>query len=185
MASRHIVSFDVGGTLIYGDKAGFCSQVCRLLGKSIEDIRPSLVKHFLTKETPLVVAVEEFCLETGLADSATVLSSYHRPSPILYDDVIPTLKLLKAFGCEIITSSNCTPWESGGIAELGLSEYLANEFYSFQLGFAKPSFHAFEAVADKLRAEPGDFVHVGDSWTAAWLCGALGVSRGGFYAWLT
>ena len=22
-------------------------------------------------------------------------------------------------------------------------------------------------------------------WPAGWLCGALGVSRGGFYAWLT
>lgn len=167
-----VVSFDVGGTLITGGGTGFCSAVCQSLGRSIESVRPLLVRHFLTSGRSMAAALEAFYDELGVPDGLRPPPPEIATSSTLADDAIECLRELRDRGFRVITFSNCTAWESVVPLPPALNSLVDRSFRSWELGWAKPDSKAFAAVADELEVPPCEFIHVGDSWGADML-GAL------------
>jgi len=169
-----IVSFDIGNTLIKIDNNGFCSDFSIKTGHSVEELRPLFLKYFLTKNYTLKDAVYKVSKIIGYKTPQKLIDEY-RPAPIhLFEDVIPVLQWLYNEGVTIIASSNCTPWEAGGIHTLDTNQYLKEIYYSFDIGAAKPDPANFLYVQNALGVSPKDILHVGDNYIAD-VQGALSV----------
>jgi putative hydrolase of the HAD superfamily len=132
----------------------------------METLQPALERHFLTQDCSLEDAVVAFCRDTGLGEPKSLLQHYQKSEPTLFPDTLPVLERLARQGVRLITLSNCTPWEAGGLDRLSLGDFFEGHFYSFRIGAAKPNPVIFQAVEKALGLPPKAFFHIGDSWKA-------------------
>lgn len=82
----------------------------------------------------------------------------------VFPDAWTALSALRAQGYPIVIVSN---WQRGlrhFCAELGLASYVDHVLGSADLGMAKPEPAIFEAACTRLRVQPKEVVHVGDSF---------------------
>jgi putative hydrolase of the HAD superfamily len=103
----------------------------------------------------------------------------------VYDDVLGTLKQLKANGYRLGIISNWS-WHLPELCEqLGLASYFDYIATSARVGFPKPRREIFLDALQGLKADPARSVHIGDTYTAdilgAWSVGiaALWLCRPG------
>ena len=83
---------------------------------------------------------------------------------ITYDDVIPTLAALRSEGYRLGVLSNM-PQDMGPLCErLGLTAYLDFWVSSNEIGAEKPHAPIFLTALDRMAADPGETVHVGDQY---------------------
>ena len=83
-----------------------------------------------------------------------------------FDDVLPTMDLLRAQGMTLGLISNMNR-EGGELVEsLGLASSLDFAVTSFEVGDEKPHPPIFLAALDRAGAEPHEAVHVGDQLTS-------------------
>ena len=83
---------------------------------------------------------------------------------ITYDDVIPNLAALQAEGYRLGVLSNI-PQDLGPLCErLGLTAYLDFWVSSKDIGTEKPHAPIFLTALDRMAADPGETVHVGDQY---------------------
>lgn len=91
-----------------------------------------------------------------------------------FDDVLPTLELLRARGLTLGLISNMNR-DGGELADsLGLSGHLDFTVTSAEVGWEKPHPPIFLAALSRARAAPQETVHVGDQLTSD-IQGARGV----------
>jgi HAD superfamily hydrolase (TIGR01549 family) len=132
------------------------------------------VKDFFTEYECLVLrgAGVEVSLEVGLKVSTRLRDLSYGFA--LYDDVIPTLDVLKKQGFILALLSN----NEGDINKLcervGLSPYLAFAINSEGAGLAKPHPAIFLDALKRAQVEPHETLHVGDQYEAD-VKGAQGV----------
>jgi HAD superfamily hydrolase (TIGR01509 family) len=161
-----LISFDIGNTLIQLGNEGFCSEFSNKTGLTRDELRPLFFEYFLTKNYSLHDAVYKVCSVIGYKNPQKIIDEY-QPSPIfLFEDTIPVLEQLYNKGISMIATSNCTPWESGGLESLGLDKYLKGIFYSYVIGYAKPNPAYFLHVQKAFGVPPENILHIGDSHTA-------------------
>lgn len=166
MNHRLFVSFDIGNTLIRPENNGFCRDFSIKTGISAETLRPLFYQYFLTQNMSLDEAVFKVCHIIGYDQPQKLIDEFSPSEIHLFDDVVPTLEELSGLGIEMFAISNCTPWEAGGLEAIGIKKYLKDVFYSYQIGFAKPSREIFEYAQRAVNKEPKDIIHVGDSLEA-------------------
>jgi len=165
-SSIKVISFDIGNTLIQLGKGGFCEEFCIKTGIQRDILRPLFIEYFLTKKYSIDDAVYKVCSIIGYKDPQKIISEF-QPAPIfLFEDTIPTLEQLTSEGITIVATSNCTPWEAGGIEELGLNQYLKEVFYSYNIGTAKPNPANFHYVQKAIGVSSKNILHVGDNYIA-------------------
>lgn len=92
----------------------------------------------------------------------------------LYDDVLPTLELLKQRGLILGLISNIERDMDPVCAELGLAPYLDFMVTSREVGADKPRPPIFLAALEKAKVEASEAIHVGDQYHSD-VVGALGV----------
>jgi len=92
----------------------------------------------------------------------------------LYDDVLPTLKLLKDRNLILGLISNVDKDTFTICSELGLEPYLDFCVTSFEVGSDKPHPGIFLAALEKAQTEPAEAMHVGDQYDID-VIGARGV----------
>ena len=107
---------------------------------------------------------------------------------ITYDDVIPTLATLRAAGYRLGVLTNM-PLEMAPLCQrLGLTDYLDFVVGSNETGAEKPHAPVFLAALERMAAEPGEAVHVGDQYRSDVLgARAVGmhsvlIDRGGWHS---
>lgn len=166
MGTVKIVSLDVGNTLIRLENEGFCTEFRTKTGAPREKLRPLFFEHFLTKDQPLRDAVYMVCKIIGYDNPQTLVDEFKPASVFLFDDTIPALEEMSKAGVAMIATSNCTPWEAGGLESLGLDQYLKKVFYSYAVGAAKPDPAMFIHVQDSMGTAAENILHVGDNWSA-------------------
>jgi len=86
------------------------------------------------------------------------------PKLKLYDDVLPSLKLLKERNLILGLISNVDKDAFTICSELGLGKYLDFCVTSFEVGSDKPYPGIFLAALEKAQAEPQEAIHVGDQY---------------------
>jgi FMN phosphatase YigB (HAD superfamily) len=163
MAERAILSFDIGGTLLRTSHGGFCSQLCRMIGRDAEDIRPLLSKHFLTSKRTLHEAVFDFCSDSKLGNPKQIIARYRKPAIEVFEEARSVLMELRRRQYEMVAISNCTTWEATDLDQVGLSKFFSHIFHSCDTGFSKPDPRAFRVVEEILSAPSKVFTHIGDS----------------------
>jgi putative hydrolase of the HAD superfamily len=93
---------------------------------------------------------------------------------VLYDDVLPTLNLLKNRGIILGLISNLSRGLDGHCSELGLTDIIDFALTSFEIGVEKPHPPIFLAALDRARVSAPEAIHVGDQYYAD-VVGARGV----------
>ena len=83
-----------------------------------------------------------------------------------FDDVLPSLEVLKSSGLTLGLISNINRDGSELAHELGLSPYLEFAVTSIEVGAEKPHPPIFLAALAKSGAEPSEVMHVGDQLTS-------------------
>ena len=161
-----VISFDIGNTLIQLGDGGFCEEFCIKTGLSRETLRPLFYEHFLTKNYSLNDAVYKVCRIIGFNNPQKIIDEFKPLPSLLFEDAIPTLEQLYAIGITMVATSNCTPWEAGGLEAFGLDRYLKKVFYSYIIGAAKPDPINFQFVQKFIGVPAKNILHVGDSYIA-------------------
>ena len=83
---------------------------------------------------------------------------------IAYDDAIPSLSALRAAGYQLGLLSNM-PRDLGPLCQrLGLAPYLDFWVSATEVGTEKPHIPIFLAALERMSADPGEVVHVGDQY---------------------
>ena len=107
---------------------------------------------------------------------------------ITYDDTIPTLAALRAAGYRLGVLTNM-PLEMGPLCDrLGLTAYLDFVVGSNEAGAEKPHPPVFLTALERMAADPGEAVHVGDQYRSDVLgARAVGmhsvlIDRGGWHS---
>lgn len=170
-----MISFDIGNTLLtLKNGQGFCSYFCAKTGYSLSQLRPLFYEHFLVENNTMGYAIEKVCEKINYYETQEIIADYSKAQLSVFEDVIPTLKRIKSLNIPIIAVSNCTPWEAGGLDEIGLGEYIDKVYYSFLIGSAKPESKIFNYVQNDINLKPEQILHIGDTLEAD-VMGALAV----------
>jgi putative hydrolase of the HAD superfamily len=98
---------------------------------------------------------------SDLHDAATS-PSVHRPFP----EAREVLLALRADGIALHVVSNNTDYLVESIGRLGWSDLFASLTFSQEAGAEKPDPRVFALALRRAGCDPGEAIHVGDSWTA-------------------
>ncbi len=93
----------------------------------------------------------------------------------IYDDALPTLKLLKGRGLTLGLISNVAQDIASICQDLGLQPYLDFWVTSFEVGCDKPHRGIFLAALSQAQVEPAEAIYVGDQYDLD-VVGARGVN---------
>lgn len=165
-----VVSFDIGGTVARIGAGSITSQLAVALDRDFRTVRTAL-QQFKTVRTSPADLAHRVCNLTGrpAAFSAVlaVLEQAKRYTSrlVLFEDVQPTLALLRERGLRVVLLSNVVGCAapSAGCAP-PLDSFMDGVYYSCDLGHAKPDFKAFHEVTRRLNVLPEQVLHVGDAW---------------------
>jgi HAD superfamily hydrolase (TIGR01549 family) len=161
------VSFDVGNTLLdISNGGGFCSLFAKIVGMNTTELFPVFAEYFLTIDEPMQNAVEKACDAINYNNPESIVAAYKSVPIKLFDDVKPVMRVLRERHLYIITVSNCTPWESSSLKDMGLEDYVDRAFYSFEVGYAKPDNCYYEYIEKETGFKGKHILHVGDSLNA-------------------
>lgn len=120
-------------------------------------------REFLTRD----VSIEVFCQELGLEHLAPIVRrelDAEISALELFDDVLPTLKLLRGRCFRVGLCSNlAAPY---GPAVHDLLPDLEAHIFSYQVGAVKPEPAIYETVCRAMRCRPRDVLFIGDSQRA-------------------
>ena len=178
-AVKKVISFDVGGTLLSIKGEGFCQYFSWRSGISKEELLPHIYQIFLTKSIGMDEAVRLVCEYFDVKNSDEIIEQYQSPDLEVFDDVIQTLETLKEQGYTLITASNCTHWEKG-LDDYSWAQYFDHQFFSCEIGAAKPNPRFFKHIESEMGCCPQQFIHIGDSWIAD-IEGAMGLGWGAVF----
>jgi putative hydrolase of the HAD superfamily len=93
---------------------------------------------------------------------------------ILFDDVLPLLRILKDRGIVLGLVSNLSRGLDGHISELGLTPYVDFAITSAEIGAEKPHPPIFLVALERAKVSASEAIHVGDQYFAD-VAGAKGV----------
>ncbi len=93
----------------------------------------------------------------------------------LYSDALPTLASLSGLGVSLGVISNHNDALREILSRHGLSRFFDTVTYSQEAGAEKPDPRVFDLALRRAKCEPGEAIHVGDSWVADY----LGATRAG------
>lgn len=136
----------------------------KIIGRSIDEIRNPLEKHLLTRRLSIEDSLKGFCEELDISYDEVIEKIGNYPSRRTYqvfDDVIPTLKMLSNY--KISALSNSTPWDTIDIRKLGIEQYFDVIVNSFEIGAAKPKVEAYREIQERTNTPPEYIAMVGDS----------------------
>ncbi len=160
-----VVSFDLGGTILNTCGTSFVGGLSEILGITKQRAVWIVKKFLMVKRMSVDEAIQilnEEVMEKRI--HVELLKEYiqgYQSSYYIYDDVIEVLKILKEKGYILIAIANhcCI----GDTKENILPEFFEHEFYSFDIGYAKPAPEIYRYVEKALHMEGVHFLHVGDS----------------------
>lgn len=176
-AEVHGICFDLGGTLVRPDIHPTTGQVARLLGISLEDVRAVMERGAKRRRTAPDDLARELAASfnrpalTGPLEKLLASARDRAADPELFDDVVPTLTVLRQRGFALFAMTNSL---GSSIPEQPPSfhQLLDAVIYSADSGACKPERAAFAAVENASRLVPDQLLHVGDSARAD-VAGAL------------
>lgn len=174
------VSFDVGGTLIdpWPSVGHIYAEIARKHG--VRTVSPEeLNLRFMeiwkqrqgfdySRDDWAEIVDKTFAGLTDIVPSKTFFDElwarFDKPDAWqVYDDVLPTIKMLKDNQFKLAVISN---WDSRLrplLNRLGLSKYFDPIVISFEVGVRKPATEIFHIAAAKLQLHAETILHVGDS----------------------
>lgn len=174
------ITFDVGGTLIepWPSAGHVYAEVAARFG--VSDIDPDwLAGRFLrvwkaqvgfdySRESWFALVRETFGeIATRLPD-AYFPAVYDRFAEAdtwrIYDDVLPTLKLLTQRGVKLGIISNWDERLRLLLTRLELTPYFSSFVISWEVGATKPDPRLFHQAAAELAVAPSELLHIGDSY---------------------
>lgn len=104
------------------------------------------------------------CDDESLARLArTTHEEIGRETLCLFDDVMDALASLRAGVAFGLITNGAADTQRDKLRILGIEHYFGAIVISGEVGIAKPDAAVFQIALDKLRVEPGDAWHVGDS----------------------
>ena len=121
--------------------------------------RHTHLRHDLTtvRKLSLATAAKDSGYSPELAEAAFEVFLRARNEVELYDDVIPTLRLLrKRYALGVLTNGNAD------VARLGINHLFNFAISALDVGAAKPDPHMFLEAARRFGTTPDQMVHVGD-----------------------
>lgn len=173
------ITFDVGGTLIepWPSAGHVYAEVAARFG--VSDIDPAwLTRQFLSAwkaqtdfdyshESWFALVRQTFGEVAARLPAAYYPAVYERFAEAdtwrIYDDVLPTLKLLTDRGVKLGIISNWDDRLRLLLARLELTPYFSSFIISWEIGATKPDPRLFHQAAAELGVAPGALLHVGDS----------------------
>jgi len=81
----------------------------------------------------------------------------------IFPEVQPVLRELRASGLDLAIVSNWQCGLAGFTSELGLDPFVGHVIASAEVGYAKPDPRIFEETCRRLRVQPMEVLHVGDT----------------------
>lgn len=159
-----VVSFDVGNTIIKSSKNDSLKQ---LIGKEAviekELFEKAYKEHFITNN----IGLDEFCDRTLISKDRLLEIIYYykkekKPAEV-WHDVQEVLSRLRKENIELIALSNKTYVNPYTMKTYGLEKYFKKEFYSCDVGYAKPDVSIFSNAAKDIFCMPSEMIHIGDS----------------------
>jgi len=179
---KDFVLFDLGNTLVsYYERSDFpgilrqsIGEVERFLGTSAEWDQVAK-ENFTAKDfcvRPLEERLRRIFPNAAWSEETAEEACRRFMTPIfalarVYDDVRPTLDVLRAAGIQTAIVSN-TPWGSPAVlwreelARLGLADAVDVTVFCGDCGWRKPAKQIFEYTLERLQATPERCVFVGD-----------------------
>jgi putative hydrolase of the HAD superfamily len=174
------ITFDVGGTLIepwpsvghiYASVAarhGLLNLPIEILNRQFAAAWKNLAQFNYTRSEWFQLVSQSFSgiIETPLNEVlfAELYSHFGRPEAWrIFDDVIPTLEVLRSSGLRLGIISNWDERLRPLLHELKLAPYFHAIVISCEVGVCKPSAAIFQQAAQELGAQPAEILHVGDS----------------------
>ena len=162
-----VVSFDIGGTLLRCPKK---RNLRELLKKSFkineENFNYAYREHFIKKRVDENVFFELIeCSQKYISEIKQIINSYYNsiPKGSLFVDVIPVITELNNKGISLISVSNKSYKNIATLKTYGIERFFSKEFYSCDIGYAKPEYELFKYVQSVIGVEPESILHVGDS----------------------
>jgi putative hydrolase of the HAD superfamily len=179
MTRIRAVTFDAGGTLIepWPSVGGVYAQVAAEFGLSCdaESLNRSFGQawrgrsgfNYTRAEWFEVVrqSFTEFCEPSSALFDAIYERFAEERCWRIYDDVRPTLKLLKSAGLRLAVISNWDERLVPLLERLDLAHYFEVTFVSSVVGAHKPAAKIFNKAAEHFGLPPNEMLHVGDSET--------------------
>jgi FMN phosphatase YigB (HAD superfamily) len=90
--------------------------------------------------------------------------------PILYPDVLPALSSLRKKGYILILLTNSPPSAKTMFEkEKKLSSLFKTSFWSFEIGFIKPQYEAFDYMMRSINSSSSELIYIGDSYNDDYL----------------
>lgn len=162
-----VVSFDVGNTIIKSSINDSFRQLIRkesVIKKELFDI--AYKDHFITNRIDL----DEFCDRTVISKNRLLDIIFYykkeKKTAEVWHDVQDVLSRLRKENIEIIALSNKTYVNPYTLKSYGLEKYFKKEFYSYDVGYAKPDVSIFLYAAKSIFCKPNEMIHIGDSMNA-------------------
>jgi putative hydrolase of the HAD superfamily len=192
--SVKVVSFDLWGTLLsYGDRDAEASWRLRefqlVLSECGYMINPNDLRAAVTavrqetferqrsdgEQVPAREQVDDIMCRLGIADPALtdllLIPHCHavlRACPEPFEGAAQAVAAVRADGRQVVLTSNnlATPAEVTRVLlrQATLDRLFDHEFFSSELGLAKPRAEVFQAISARTGASLGDIVHIGNSW---------------------
>jgi putative hydrolase of the HAD superfamily len=109
-----------------------------------------------------------FFRELGVPDTDTLIDTVYREftdtaNYALFEDVVPTLEVLRAHGLTLGVISNFEEWLERLLDQLGVTDYFPVRVISGVEGLEKPDPRIFRLALERAGAEAGRSVYVGDN----------------------
>ena len=201
MSSISVVSLDFGGTIAYEPKEEHVVylEILRELGHELEDsivrekyeeakrLWSEVNRDRLWNEEAHLEFIENFYSLLSLHDNVKKLAKEtlevypYRLEIKPFEDVKPTLEIIRSRNLKLIVISNITSEKrlKTYLTRIGLINYFDKLIASGSIGFEKPSPQIFHHACRLAGCYPSDMVHVGDSYEHDYLgaenIGAKGV----------
>jgi len=142
---------------------GYPAQMARLLGEraTFADLS-ALERPTLTGTRDLREDLAAFLIERGIqatADDVIAVWNATRPIP----GVLPMVGAVRARGVRAYLATNQQAHRGGHmLATLGYERHFDGQFYSFQMGVAKPDPAFFTRIIEQLGLDPGSSLFIDD-----------------------
>lgn len=158
-----VICFDIGGTILQS-KRTFATSILEMISSPSPYTRRCFDECFLCGNYSQKEAIAEFGNRTGIEITEKGLTNIGKKDSneyTIFPDALHALHALQSH--YIITLSNAVPWSFVDIAATDTGALIRQNFYSFNIRFAKPDQRAFEYVENHTACTPDQFFMVGDS----------------------
>jgi FMN hydrolase / 5-amino-6-(5-phospho-D-ribitylamino)uracil phosphatase len=176
-----LICLDIGGTLGSIEGQSIATKLSTKSTLSAHAIQEALRKTLYIAPFVTETVIEQVC-EALQISTALFPRNDTPPRLSIYPETLDALRCLAKFANLVTLSNVCSPDLAGAGLPEQIAAYVAEQYPSCKLGYAKPDENAFIEVARRWGLQPKHLLHIGDDWE----CDIMGALNAGATAlWIS